>query len=86
MHVVELALEDDERRLAARPAHRDRLRRLHDEGTVVMAGPLAGDTGAILVFDLDADAMAAELADDPDYAAPGVTVVSVREWQPIIGV
>jgi uncharacterized protein YciI len=86
MHVVELALEDDERRLAARPAHRDRLRRLHDEGTVVMAGPLAGDTGAILVFDLDADAMAAELAADPYYATPGVTVVSVREWQPIIGV
>jgi uncharacterized protein len=86
MHVVELALEDDERRLVARPAHRERLRRLHGEGTVVLAGPLAGDVGAILVFDLDADGMAAELAADPYYATPGVTVVSVRDWHPLVGV
>ena len=85
MQVVELAFDDDPRRLAARPAHRERLRRAHADARLVLAGPLAGDTGALLVFDLDAAAATAELAADPYYTTPGVTVVSVREWHPVVG-
>jgi uncharacterized protein YciI len=81
MWIVELAFTDAPERLAARPAHRDRLAALHREGTVRMAGPLAGDGGAVIVIDApDRPTVDALLAADPYFATPGVTVVSVREW------
>lgn len=85
MHVVELAFQNDSRRLDARPAHRKRLTELHAAGQLVMAGPLAGDTGALLVFDVDGDEAMREVMDaDPYYRTPGVTVASVRRWEPIV--
>jgi hypothetical protein len=53
MFVVELAFGSDPERLAARPAHRDTLLRLHLTGAVRMAGPFHDDTGALLVFDVE---------------------------------
>jgi uncharacterized protein YciI len=38
MIVLELAFDDNPARLAARPAHRQRLTALHEDGTLVMAG------------------------------------------------
>jgi uncharacterized protein YciI len=50
-----------------------------------MAGPFADDSGAVIVVDLDSRAAVDDLlADDPYYAAPGVTVSSIREWRPFI--
>lgn len=85
MFVLELEFTDDERRLAARPAHRERLLGLYADGSLVMAGPWADDVGAMLVFDTDQSDVDRILADDPYYATPGVQVTSVREWQPIVG-
>jgi uncharacterized protein YciI len=85
MHVLELAFDDDERRLAARSAHRERLARLHAEGRLLIAGPWEDDSGALLVFRADEDGMREILAADPYYATPGVTVVSCRHWRPIVG-
>jgi uncharacterized protein YciI len=85
MHVLELAFDDDERRLAARSAHRERLARLHAEGRLLIAGPWEDDSGALLVFRADEDGMREILAADPYYATPGVTVVSCRCWRPIVG-
>jgi uncharacterized protein len=83
MLVLELAFDDHPARLAARPAHRARLATLRAAGTLVLAGPWADDSGALLVFDLDD--LSAELATDPYYSTPGVRVVSVRSWAPIAG-
>lgn len=85
MFMVELEFEDDARRLAARPAHRERLRALHASGRLVMAGPWADDSGSMLVFDTDRDGLDRDLAADPYYSTPGVRVRSVREWQPVVG-
>lgn len=86
MHVVELAFTPAPERLAARPAHREALARLHAEGRLVAAGPWADDSGALLVFALDRPALEAVLRDDPYYRrTPGVEVRSVREWQPVVG-
>lgn len=85
MVILELEFTDDPRRLAARPAHRERLIALHSAGTLVLAGPWADDTGAVLIFDADFDEVERIVSDDPYYAAPGVRVRSVREWQPIVG-
>ncbi|MET8356399.1 YciI family protein [Micromonospora sp. NPDC005171] len=85
MFILELSFGDEPDRLAARPAHRELLKALHQEGKVVMAGPFPDDSGALLIFDVpDAEAFAAIVAEDPYYRTPGVTITGQREWSPII--
>jgi uncharacterized protein YciI len=85
MWIVELAFSGGPERLAARPAHRERLSALHERGEVRLAGPFPDDSGAMIVFDLpDRPALERTMADDPYYRTPGVTVTGVREWQPIL--
>jgi uncharacterized protein YciI len=81
MYVIELAFTDDQRRLAARPAHRERLARLHKEGVLVLAGPWGDDSGAMLIFRADLDAVNEIIAADPYYSTPGVAVTRMLEWQ-----
>lgn len=85
MLVLELRFAPAPARLAARPAHRDRLVRLHRDGTLLAAGPWADDSGALLVFDATRDRLDALMADDPYYRTDGVQVVGVREWTPVVG-
>ncbi|MBQ1030009.1 YciI family protein [Micromonospora parva] len=85
MFILELSFGEEPDRLAARPAHRERLQALHRDGKVVLAGPFPDDSGALLIFDVpDAAALAAIVAEDPYYRTPGVTITSQREWSPII--
>ncbi|KUL32184.1 YciI family protein [Streptomyces regalis] len=85
MWIVELSFTDAPERLAARPAHREKLTDLHEKGVVRMAGPLADDSGAVLVFDVpDRAALDQLLAEDPYFSTKGVRVERLREWQPFI--
>jgi uncharacterized protein YciI len=84
MIALELAFDDSPQRLAARPAHRRRLAALHAAGALVMAGPWADDSGALLVFAADRAGVDRVLADDPYYRTEGVRVVGVREWLPVV--
>lgn len=86
MVVLELAFDDDPRRLTARPAHRERLKRLHAEGRVLMAGPWQDDSGAMLIFVGEDDEVDRLIADDPYYTTPGVRVTARRRWAPVVGV
>ena len=52
MWIVTLVFTDAPERMAARPAHRQRLVALHQDGRVRMAGPLADDSGAVILFDV----------------------------------
>jgi uncharacterized protein YciI len=83
--VLELSFDGDQRRLAARPAHRERLAELHAGGRLLMAGPWDDDSGALLVFRTDQAGIDEIIASDPYYRTPGVTVKAVRRWQPIVG-
>jgi uncharacterized protein YciI len=85
MYVLELVFDDDQRRLDARPAHREILDRLHEDGVLVMAGPWADDSGALLIFSTDERGMRDIIATDPYYTTSGVTVAAVRSWKPITG-
>lgn len=84
MIVVELAFGDHPDRLAARPAHRRVLAELRERGTLVMAGPWADDSGALLVFDAPRSEVDDVIAGDPYYATEGVRVVGLREWRPVV--
>lgn len=85
MVCVELAFTSDPRRLAARAAHRQRLTELHQRGVLALAGPWQDDSGALLVFRLDEAGVRAEIGADPYYSAPGVSVVAIRGWAPVVG-
>jgi uncharacterized protein YciI len=84
MVVLELSFDDNPQRLAARPAHRQRLAALHASGALVMAGPFADDSGALLVFAGGRSDVEEVLADDPYYSVDGVRVVGLREWLPVV--
>ena len=85
MFVLELSFDHDQRRLAARPAHRQRLAQLHADGRLLVAGPWHDDSGALLIFRTDQSGMDEILAADPYYTTPGVTVTALRRWLPIVG-
>jgi uncharacterized protein len=85
MFVVELSFDGDPARLELRPAHREKLRDLRERGLLRTAGPFADESGALLIFDVDsAEEVDRLMAEDPYYRAPGVTVVSTREWTPVV--
>ena len=86
MWALELRLSETPERLAARPAHRELLGRLHQDGIVKMAGPYADGTGALVLFDVAEKAEADQLiASDPYYSTNGVEIASVHEWNPLFG-
>jgi uncharacterized protein len=76
---------DSEARLALRPAHREKLAALLDRGKLLAAGPFGDESGALLLFSADRPEVEAALADDPYYSVPGVTVVSLADWSPVLG-
>lgn len=86
MFAVELQFDrDEEARLAVRPRHRAYLAELHSDGRLVMAGPFADGSGALLIYDVaDEAALEAALADDPYFEGePVASVARVREWTPL---
>jgi uncharacterized protein YciI len=87
MMIVELAfaVPATPERLAGRGAHRELLARLKEEGRLLAAGPWADDTGALLMFHVKREELETILASDPYIRLPGVTVVGVREWRPVVG-
>ena len=58
---------------------------MHADGRLAMAGPLENDSGAVLVFNTDRDELTKIMGADPYYTGPGVEVISIREWLPIVG-
>lgn len=86
MICIELSFTDDPARLAARPAHRERLGELHASGLLLAAGPWQDNTGALVILSVDNDRQAQDIMDrDPYFTTPGVVVRAVRAWQPILG-
>lgn len=83
--VREIAMEPrDERRLAVRPEHRTYVEQLFNQGSIRMSGPLADDTGAVLVYAAaDIDAARELVAADPYVREGVVREVSLREWNVI---
>ncbi|MFR9806977.1 YciI family protein [Pseudonocardia sp. RS010] len=80
--------DDAELRDATRPAHRDFLRELVDDGTLLVAGAWApGEApGGLLVFRAEDKAAVQAIADKDPFTTAGVVASSdIREWVPPIG-
>lgn len=80
--IREISMEPgDERRLAVRPAHREYVRDLFERGAIRMSGPLADDTGALIVYEAADEAEARGLVAADPYTSEGVVAErSLREW------
>lgn len=83
-----------EQRLAARPAHLERLRTLQDEGRLIVAGPCpaidspdpgpAGFTGSLIVAEFASLDAAQAWADADPYVAAGVYArVTVKPFRKV---
>ncbi len=81
-------------RLAARPAHLERLKQLNDEGRLILSGPCpaidspdpgpAGFTGSLIVAEFDSLERAKNWADADPYVAAGVYAkVTVKPFKKV---
>lgn len=84
-----------EKRLAARPAHLERLHTLRDEGRLLVAGPnpaidasdpgSAGFTGSIIIAEFESLETAQAWADADPYRAAGVyRQVTVKPFKKVL--
>ena len=70
---------------AARPAHREYLKKLLDSGRLVISGPFTDDSGGILVYEANSAAEAEALIRDDPFAKAGVFVLwKIREWRVVM--
>jgi uncharacterized protein YciI len=85
-YVLEYRYGDMDKRAQVRPRHLDYMNRLHDEGTVVLAGPIADGAGAMVVLRADDEDAARRLVEADPYVVEGVSVDGhLREWNVVIG-
>jgi uncharacterized protein YciI len=83
---LEYRYTDPEKRAAVRPRHLDYLRRLHADGKLVMAGPVADASGALVVYRAADAAEAQQLVAEDPYTREGVSAdATLREWTVVIG-
>jgi uncharacterized protein YciI len=84
-----------EKRLAARPAHLERLTRLQNEGRLILAGPCpaidapdpgpAGFSGSLIVAEFDSLEEARTWAEADPYVAAGVyNAVTVKPFKMVL--
>jgi uncharacterized protein YciI len=86
--VIYTYTDDTALRDATRPAHRDYLRGLADEGVLLVAGAWApGESpGALLIFrSKDKTAVQAIVDKDPFTASGVIASAEIREWAPPLG-
>jgi uncharacterized protein len=84
---VETTYTDDREKLAAaRPRHREYLRRLVEAGTVGAAGPWADDSAGFAIYRVAGRAELDRLLDEDPYTTEGVAAArTIHEWKVVLG-
>ncbi len=88
LHAVLYHYADDPARLDDhRPAHKDYLASLFEQGRIVISGPLTdGAPGALLILQADdANHVAALLDKDPFWSLGLIAHREIRSWSPFFG-
>ncbi len=69
-----------------RPAHREWLKGLVEQGKMLSSGPFADGTGALLIFTADSEAELHQLiSTDPFAMNSAIAAVKTTEWKPVTG-
>ena len=77
--------DDNEKRQAVRPSHRDYLRGQGDKGALLHAGPFADDSGSLMIYEAgSADEVQAILNNDPFMKEGIITDAVIREWNRVL--
>jgi uncharacterized protein YciI len=83
--VLEYRYGDLDARARVRPDHLAYVRSLHENGTVVLAGPVGDGSGAMMVLQVGSAEEAARVVEGDPYTAAGVGVDHVlRPWNVVI--
>ena len=83
--VVEYRYADLDERKRVRPDHLAYLQSLHEEGVVVLAGPVGDGSGAMMVMQVNSPEDARRVVSGDPYTAAGVSVDHVlRPWNVVI--
>jgi len=84
-YVLEYRYADPDARARVRPAHLAYAQSLHDEGIVVLAGPVGDGSGALMVLQVPSEQEARRVMENDPYTAAGVGVDHVlRPWNVVI--
>lgn len=77
--------DDHELRVATRPVHREYLRSLLDGGKLRMSGPVADESGALIIYEAGSLDEAQSLLEADPYRAVGVIAdARIREWTVVL--
>ncbi|HWD04683.1 MAG TPA: YciI family protein [Amycolatopsis sp.] len=69
-----------------RPRHREWLNQRSAEGSVVVAGPFADDSGGLVLWQAEDETALKQVIDQDPYQLEGVIAErTVREYKPVIG-
>jgi uncharacterized protein YciI len=80
-------IDDEAKRDEHRPAHRDYLRSLHEQGKLIVSGPHPGTPPSALVImnAADAEEVTRLLDQDPFWTEGVIAERTIREWDIVIG-
>jgi uncharacterized protein YciI len=82
--VAILTFQNEEQRLKVRPQHREYLASLLEQGKLVLSGPFADDTGAMIMYEAETEEEVREIiAGDPYTAADAIAELQLREWKQV---
>ena len=82
-YTEDVALRDE-----VRPEHRDHLRHLADDGSLLLSGPFGAGApaGALLVFRAEDEAQVQGWLDADPFAVRGVVAsTTLAQWEPVLG-
>ncbi|GAA2335566.1 YciI family protein [Saccharopolyspora halophila] len=78
--------DDEDKRLAVRPEHREYAKGLAERGKLLAGGPFADGKGAQIVYEAADEAELDELIANDPYTKAGVLAsTSVRQWEVVTG-
>lgn len=85
MILIQTVFKGDDVRLPLRPAHRDLLQALTDEGILLFGGPFEDASGGALLLDASAERVQQYLDSDPYMNCSDVEITTFKEWKPMVG-
>lgn len=85
MILIQTVFHGDDVRLPLRPAHRELLQGLTDEGILLLGGPFEDASGGALLLDATRERVQAYLDSDPYMTCSDVEITTFKEWQPMVG-